>query len=261
MDSQPLGRKSLVGAVVQRIREIIVEGGLRAGDRLPSELELVKQLGVSRTVLREAVKRLEPVGLVSVERGKGTYVGDQNTLMNCVRLVHTAMAISTKELMQFLELRGAIEQYAVRRAAERAGPEDVAELAALCERMSEEMEREDQAPREAIRLDLQFHLRLVGLARIELLRDVMEVVQQFVMEGMLRTWPNPRQYELGRDVHVAIVNAIRAGDPDAAERALRAHMDVLFSRLQEGETPVANGRDHDGRKGCRPGACPGATRV
>ena len=70
-------------------------------------------------------------------------------------------------------------------------------------------------------------------AGVKLLRDIMEVVQEFVMEGILRTWPDPNQYELGRRVHMAIVDAIGAHDPDAADKALQAHMEILFGRLQK----------------------------
>src|SRR5262249_1007028 len=70
------GRESLVDTVVERIRAVIEQGHLKAGDRLPTEAELSAQLGVSRTVVREAVSQLESVGLLSVQRGRGTFVGD-----------------------------------------------------------------------------------------------------------------------------------------------------------------------------------------
>ena len=237
MSDERIQRTSLVQEVVERIRAMIRDGGLIADDRLPTEQELVGQLGVSRTVVREAVKRLETTGLVTIQRGRGTYVSNQDSLMDCVRLVHAAMAISSKDLAQFIELRCAIEYYAVRRAALRAQEANVAELAALCE----EMTREDQNPRETMRLDFLFHLKVVELAGVKLMHDIMEIIQEFVMEGILRTWPTPYRYAVSRHMHMAIVEAIRAHDPDAAEKALRAHMELLFSRLHTHDTQHSGG--------------------
>ena len=229
MGDERIRRSSLVQEVVERIGGMIHGGGLVAHDRLPTEMELVGRLGVSRTVVREAVKRLETMGLVTIERGRGTYVASQDTLMNCARLVRTAMTISSGELAQFIELRAAIEYYAVRQAAQLATPEEVDELASLCE----EMTREGQNPAEARRLDLQLHLRFVEIAGVKLMRDVMEIIQEFVWEGMQRTWPNRPIPGKNQTLHMTIIDAIRAHDPDAAEEALRAHMDLLFLRLHE----------------------------
>lgn len=229
MSEERIQRNSLVQVVAGRIRAMIRDGGLEAHDRLPTEQELVGRLGVSRTVVREAVKQLAAMGLVAIERGRGTYVAGQDTLMNCIRLVRTAMTVSSRELAQFIELRAAIEYYAVRLAAERATPEEVAELTLLCE----EMIREGQEPAEARRLDLRLHLRFVELAGVKLMRDIMEIIQEFVWEGMQRTWPTRPVPGENETLHMTIVEAIRDHDPDAAERALRRHMELLFSRLHK----------------------------
>src|SRR5262245_55853004 len=125
---KPVERHSLVDAVVSRIREVIEQGRLRAGDRLPTEAELSEQLGVSRTVVREAVSQLESLGLLSVQRGRGMFVGDGSGLAGCVKILRTAMALSPGELVRFTEFRTAVECYAARLAAERATPEDLADL-------------------------------------------------------------------------------------------------------------------------------------
>src|SRR5262245_49397034 len=131
MTLQPVARSSLVDTVVERIRAIIEDGRLQAGDRLPTEAELGKQLGVSRTVLREAIGRLEYLGLLTVQRGRGMFVGDQGSVSQCARLVRSALAVSSKELVKFTEFRNAIECYASRRAAESASDADIAELERL----------------------------------------------------------------------------------------------------------------------------------
>jgi len=226
---KPVRRQSLVDTVVQRIREVIEQGHLQAGDRLPTEAELSQQLGVSRTVVREAVSQLESLGLLSVQRGRGMFVGDGSSLVSCVKMLRGALALSPKELVQFTEFRKAIECYAARRAAERATSEDLAELDALCD----EMDRPGHGDLEAMQLDFQFHRRLMALTGNQLMCNVLEVVQEFVLAAMVQTTPKPRDREQSHRRHQGIVQAIRAGDPDAAEKVMQAHMEHTIRMLEE----------------------------
>jgi GntR family transcriptional repressor for pyruvate dehydrogenase complex len=231
----PVVRTSLVEEVAGRLRALVSGGRLQAGDRLPSEPELVGQLGVSRTVLREAIGRLETMGLLTVSRGRGTFVADRGGLASCVKLVGSAIAISPKDLAQLSEFRALIECHCARRAAERATPEDLAELAAICAAM----DRRGQDHLEAIRLDMRFHLKIVSIAGNDLMRHALEVMQEYVTAGMVRTTDAPRDRALSRRVHRAILKAVRSRNPDRAERAMRAHMDHLLRRVAEraGEGP------------------------
>jgi GntR family transcriptional repressor for pyruvate dehydrogenase complex len=227
----PVGRQSLVDTVVERIREVIEQGPLKPGDRLPTEAELTEQLGVSRTVVREAVSQLETLGLLSVQRGRGMFVGNGSSLSSCVKMLRTALALSPKELVQFTEFRKAIECYAARRAAERATPEDLAELERLCDAM----DREGREDLEAMQLDFQFHRKIMALTGNPLMGSVLEVVQEFVLAAMVKTTPQPRDREQSHRRHLSIVRAIRSGDPDAAEKAMEAHMERTLSLLEEME--------------------------
>jgi GntR family transcriptional repressor for pyruvate dehydrogenase complex len=224
---------SLVDAVVEKLRKAIESGSLTSGDRLPAEPELTAKLGVSRTVLREAIIRLQSAGLVTIKRGTGTYVADQNGLLACTQLMRTAMAISSEELIRFVELREAIESYAARRAAALATVKDVAELSDFCQQMKEEGADYE----EAMQHDLQFHLRLVEIAGNRLMLSVLEILQEFILAGMLRTKPKQIQPLVNKRYHMAIVDALRNHDSEAAEAAVHAHMNLLIRRLQEGAKP------------------------
>lgn len=218
---KPVGRQSLVDTVVAGIRGVIEGGQLRAGDRLPTEAELTAQLGVSRTVVREAVSQLESLGLLSVRRGRGMFVGDGSSLIRCVQMLRSALALSPRELVQVTEFRKAIECYAARCAAERATPDDLAELTTLCN----EIDREGREYLETMRLDFQFHRRLMAITGNPLMCSVLEVIQEFILAAMVQTTPKPRDRAQSHRRHMAIVEAIRSGDPDAAERAMQKHME------------------------------------
>jgi GntR family transcriptional repressor for pyruvate dehydrogenase complex len=226
---EPISQSSLVDRVAERIRLVIDQGHFQAGDRLPTESELSEQLQVSRSVLREAVSRLETLGVLTVRRGRGMYVGDRGSLSTCVQLVKSAMTISPKELVHFEELRRGIEIQAARVAAQRAGPEAVAELEALCE----QMDREGVEYLESVRIDCEFHRQLVASTGNELMKNVMEVIHEFIFAGMVQTTPKPRNRTRSRQYHRPIVDAIRARDPDAAEKAMKVHMDSVDRAVRE----------------------------
>jgi GntR family transcriptional repressor for pyruvate dehydrogenase complex len=237
---KPIARSSLVDTVVDQIRNLIEHGHLAAGERLPSESELVERLCVSRSVLREAVSRLETMGLVSVQRGRGMFVGDPRSLSSCVQMVRTAMAISPREMEQFAEFRAAIECISARKAAERATPEDLAEL----EERLRQIDLTDDY-HESIRRDFYFHHKIVEMTGNALMTNVMEVIQQFVLAGMVQTTPAPRNREGSQKLHRSIFEAIKSGDPDAAEKAMQTHMDMVAVALQRAEKqrePVVAGK-------------------
>lgn len=224
---KPIPRRSTVDQVVDRLLAVIKQQNLQPGMRLPGELELVEQLQVSRPALREALARLDSMGLVTIQRGRGTFVSDRGSLANCAQLVRSALTISPRELLTYAELRSAIEVQAVRQAAERATAEDVAAL----EELLRELNDFDRPYDQALEIDFRFHRKIVDIAGNELMQNVMEVIYEFVLAQMARTTPLPRDNELGHRLHDEIVAAIRQRDPDAAERAMRAHMQAVLTRL------------------------------
>ena len=215
--------------VVERIARVIKEQNLSAGQRLPGEHELVEQLKVSRPVLREALARLQSMGLVDIQRGRGTFVGNRTSLANCVRLLRSAVTISPQELRSYAELRTAIEVQAARQAAELATEDDLAELAAILKQLDDQ----NLSYAEALELDFRFHRKLIDIAGNPLMQNMIEVIYEFVLTQMVRTTPSPRENKLGRRLHREIVAAIAEHDADSAERAMREHMEVVLSRLKK----------------------------
>lgn len=220
-------RQTTADLVVERIAGVIQSRKLAAGQRLPGEHELVEQLKVSRPILREALARLQSMGLVDIQRGRGTFVGSASSLANCVRLLRSAVTISPQELQSYAELRSAIEVQGARQAAERATDDEIAELAALLKRLDN-----DELPYpEALELDFAFHRKLIEIAGNPLMRNMMEVIYEFVLTQMVRTTPSQRENQLGRRLHKAILRAVRDHDPDAAAVAMQQHMQAVLDRL------------------------------
>ncbi len=222
-----IDRRNTVDLVVERIADVIQSQKLEAGSRLPGEHQLVEQLKVSRPVLREALARLHSMGLVDIQRGRGTFVGSRESLANCVRLLQSAVTISPKEMRSYAELRSAIEVQAVRQAAENATQSDIAELDSYLAMLDDE----SLAYPKALEIDFRFHRKLLEMSRNPLMVNMMEVIYEFVLAQMVRTTPSQKDNQLGRRLHKAILKAIRECDPDGAEKAMRQHMQAVLIRL------------------------------
>ncbi len=212
---------SLVDSAVQRIRNVIETQKLAPGTRLPTEPELMQRLGISRTVLREAMSRLELLGLVKIRAGKGTQVGDPDTLDAGSRLIRTALTLSSRDLLQFNELRTGIECESARLAAERATESEIADLQRRCVELGATETRELY-----VQLDCAFHVAIAQISKSALILSVLQIVQDFMASSMERTMLPTPDYKLGRKLHSDIVAAIAAHDANAAEAAMRRHMDV-----------------------------------
>jgi GntR family transcriptional repressor for pyruvate dehydrogenase complex len=226
---EAITRRTTVDLVVDRITTVIREEKLAAGAQLPGEHQLVEQLQVSRPVLREALSRLHSLGLVEIQRGRGTFVGDANSIANCVRLLQSAVTITPLELLSYTELRSAIEVQAARQAAEKATDKDIEILADMLKQLDD-----DALPYgEALDIDFRFHRKIIEIAGNLLMQNLMEVIYEFVLTQMARTTPSQSDNKMGRKLHAAILKAIREHDPDAAESAMRKHMQAVLERLQK----------------------------
>lgn len=226
--STSLRKHSLVNEAVKSIRGMIERERWAAGSRLATETELIAELGVSRTVLREAINRLEAMGLVEVRHGQGMFVGDRDSLTACVALVRTALAITPRDLFQFMEFRIAVEVYAARQAARLATDRDITEL----ELLLAEIDLEDKTDEEAIRADFSFHRKLIEISGNALMLNIVRVLQEFYLAAMARTTRRPRDRDVSRTLHESILEAVRARSPEAAEKAMQAHMVVTRARLE-----------------------------
>lgn len=227
LNIQPIIQTSLVDQVVGRIRLLIEEGNLKPNDRLPSEPELVNKLKISRSVLREAISRLESIGLLKVKRGLGTFVGDRSVLAITTQLIRSAMAISTKDLKQVAAFRRDIECACTRRAAKLATNLQIMEL----ESILLEMNRNIHNLNLKMRYDFNFHLKIIEIGGNELMRNVLEVLQEFVFASMIQTLDQPGIPTPPNDQHQTILDAIRDHDEERAENASKLHMDLLDARL------------------------------
>ena len=206
----------------------ITLGEYSPGSRLPSENALASQLGVSRPVVREAVSRLAAEGLVRAERGRGTFVSDRPV----VRQLQLSPIAGIDDLIQWQDLRIAIEQQAARLAAERRAPEDLERIGDIHQNLIDMARVGDRA----IGMDFEFHVSIAEATHNPILVEAQQSLGDHIRDWMSKILETTRRtsaewHQFRVREHSAIVEAIERRDPDAAAQAARRHNENGRTRL------------------------------
>jgi DNA-binding GntR family transcriptional regulator len=195
------------------LREAIVSGRLQPNERL-IENDLVRVLGVGRSAVRTALVRLEQEGLVEHERNRGARV----------RL------IGEDEAVEILEARAVLEGLAARQTAARATPKDVKDLRAIVARMRSLLDRGDLLG--ASDQNAVFHGKLLEIAGHDTATRLISALKSQLVRFQYRTILLPGRSERSFAEHTAVVDAVAAGDGDAAEKAMRTHLSHVADALR-----------------------------
>jgi DNA-binding FadR family transcriptional regulator len=211
-------------AVVEDLVDAIVGGRLEPGTLLPPEGPLSEQFGVSRTVIRESVKRIEEKGLVTIERGRGTQVRPSSSWNILDRVVLTSLIKHDDSLGVLDELSVVRAQLESVMAAEAARTRDDAQLAQLTEAMERMRETvDDQAAfRQA---DIDFHGIVMSISGNRLA----ESIARILTDRALESWryhgiDMPDAFGMTLTEHTAIHAAIAEGDAIRAQEAMNGHI-------------------------------------
>ncbi|MQA64026.1 MAG: FCD domain-containing protein [Actinophytocola sp.] len=209
---------TLTQGVAEHIRSLIHRGEVGPGDRLPAERDLAEQLGVARFSLREALRILADDGYVEVRRGAhgGTFVTE---LRRPVEAWRARMREQPGEIDDIFDFRITLESNSARLAAVRRTPGDLNTLSSAIDRLAQ------ADGRAAFRLaDSQFHDGLAHVAGNTRLEAAIHTVRgELFSPHDLLAFVEP--VEENRRDHQAIYEAVRDGDPDAAELRMREHLD------------------------------------
>ncbi|MEV0096394.1 FadR/GntR family transcriptional regulator [Streptomyces sp. NPDC050738] len=201
-------RSALSDQVITELRNQITSGEWPVGSRIPTEPELVEQLGVARNTVREAVRALAHNGLLDIRQGSGTYVIATSELAG---VMHRRFA--SADPRHIAELRSTLESSAARLAAERRTEKDLKQLDALLEHREKMWESGDAEA--FVAADATLHLAIVAASHNDVLTELYAD-----LGDLLRDWLRD---DVGRELrpegymdHARLIEAIRAGDTDTA---------------------------------------------
>ncbi|HET6443257.1 MAG TPA: FadR/GntR family transcriptional regulator [candidate division Zixibacteria bacterium] len=221
--------------VADYITDLIMSGELDEGDRLPSERELAEEMGVSRTVVREAIKLLRAAGLLRVRVGIGSFV----TLPSRNILEEPLSRFSTPEkrkIAELIELREAIEPPITALAAKNATSEDISKL----ELAIEEMQANLNNPHEYIIADNVFHNTLAEATQNSLFQLIVHSIVDLLQESRRLAVSSPGAAKRSSYHHRQILEAVKARDVEGAQVAMIAHMSQIKGDIEIGLDRWAN---------------------
>lgn len=216
--------KNVHGNTVDHLGEAIVAGRYAAGEAMPPEPALCEALGVSRTVVREAVKSLVAKGLVSTGPKVGTRVlaSEQWNWFDPDVVVWQSKAGLTREFLRDLqELRRVVEPAAVRMAAERATPADIAEIEAAYAGMKKAVEQGG----DYVTHDLRFHQGLLKACRNRMIVQMSKALAALLRTSFEISTTRKDGPRLSLPLHRAVLDAVIARQPAEAERAILVLID------------------------------------
>lgn len=203
--------------VYEQLKMQILTGKITPGTRM-MEVELADEMGVSRTPIREAIRKLEKEGLVTIEPRRGAYASD----------------ISVKDMVDTLEVREDLEGLAAALAAERMTDEQMEELIQITRKYSEAISNSDTE--KIISYDEQFHKHIVACSGNKTLIQLSETVQELALRFRYLFYDDFSRYENMPVEHRQILDAIKGGDADTARQTADNHVKRLKEFvIQEGE--------------------------
>jgi GntR family transcriptional regulator, transcriptional repressor for pyruvate dehydrogenase complex len=218
---------NLPALVASSISREIAQGRLRPGDRLPTEQALATTFGVSRNVVREAIAKLRSEGRVWSQQGRGAFVADAAN-PTVLSIDHDALK-KGDAFKSLFELRRILEVHAAALAARRRSKDDLA-------RMQEALASMTASPYGSVqwlKKDLEFHTAIARATGNAYIVQFIGFVSEKVRDSILVAGGSHASDEMARATlveHGRILVAVKAGDPAAAQEAMRVHLDNASAR-------------------------------
>lgn len=219
MGIKPIKRVNVGEQVLQQMKNMLISGEWKAGDRLPSENELAELFGISRITVRQALQKLNALGLLETRVGEGTFVREAG-MDACLNELVPAMYLGDWNDRQVIEYRLIIETGSAYLAAQRATDEHIRKLERLLAQMEEAAEAKDN--KRFAQKDLDFHNEIAVATGNPLLMKT-NMILKGVLEYAMQKVIDRMQYA-GLTYHRKLIDAIRAHDAEGAQAIMREHI-------------------------------------
>src|SRR6056297_595486 len=240
--TQDRNRRSRPVRVADAIKEWVVERGLKPGDRLPGEAELIRRFAMSKGTIREAMRLLQAQGLVVTKTGPGggSFVGEVSK-DRAHALLANYFYFQNVSIDDIYQVRIVLEPEL---AASLAGKLTEAQLAELQEIMQTYAAPAKDAREERLQhvASLRFHARLSDFGENALLSFFISFMAQILTDltvyKRLYTTPNHDLWKRGRDHQLDLIAALRSGDAEAARHVMASHMEMARDLMEDQEAEV-----------------------
>jgi len=228
-------RNTVVSQVMEKIRGLISSGRFKAGDRLPTEEELAKQLGIGRSSIREAIKVFNYLGVLDSQTAKGTFVCDRSNIS--AEALSWSILLGRDDFQELIDTRGAVESWSLFLLAERYAEDPtsisdgLAALEAQLDRMRRAVAVGDRE--ELTSADYDFHLAVIAASGNQVFLAVYRVLRSFMFEEIGRTHQRFVDISTIIQEHEQFLNAVKSGNPCLSLKTVADHIESIKNHLDD----------------------------
>lgn len=223
--------ESPVDKIIRQLKQLMSDGLLKPGDRLPAERILAEKFGVGRTYVRDAIRKLEFYGLLKTSPQSGTYVASYNIQM-MEGILNDIINFNKDDFSALIEARYYMEINAARLAAQRRTDDDLAALRAAVDAYDARI----NAKEDAVQEDMFIHLKIANAAKNSVMESMLLLLLPDIIRNIIekKVCGDSRSSEAMAEHH-EILDAIAAQDADAAGLAMANHLDDIL-RISRSKT-------------------------
>ncbi len=221
----PVKNQKVYKVVIEQIKDMIKTGQLKKGDKLPPERELVEQLQVSRTSIREALRSLEILGLIESRQGEGNFIRKSfhQSLLEPLSIMFMLQESSPQEV---LELRRVLETETASLAAKRINEEKLNELYEIINTFKYTTDEKLNTE-----LDQKFHYKITEASEnfllINILNTISAIIDSFISDARFRIMENRDNRETLIKQHEAVYSALSEHNPNSAAEEMKKHLEFI----------------------------------
>lgn len=231
VELKPIKTKKIYEEIVDQIRQLLIDGQIKPGDKLPSERELVESFKVSRSSIREALSALEMMGILEVRTGEGTFIKHirPESMMSSLAW---SLYLDKGSILEMLEVRKMIEVQAVGYAAERATEKEINQLILTLDRMRNNSQNMGSISEKA---DMMFHYTIAVATHnkitIRLMDTISDNLQHLIHATRPKLYEGKYTPELLYNEHEKIYIAIRNKDSKEAREQMLEHLNGVENEI------------------------------
>lgn len=228
---EPSGRTSRASAVddlVDHIRTLISEGGLKVGDSLPTEKELCERFNTGRNTVREAMRILKTYGVVKVRPKVGAVIIDERMARAFDLFSFNTLEVSRETFVDIQGFRSLLEVASFELLFDKVTPEDIAEL----RQINTELLNAETAVK-ASEIDFRFHTRLVAVMGNKAILDVYKIMKPVIVKIMMKAKTVQTFATVTYSEHAEILETIEKRDRTAYQYKMKTHLDAGFRHFSD----------------------------
>jgi len=223
----PVLKQSLADRLAQGIRRSIQTGNYREGDRLPAIMEMARRFGVGHPTVREALKKLETMGVVEIRHGSGVYVSRSDEVLVLASPDYTG-TVTRKLLVDLIQTRGPIEMQSVALAARNANEEHLEEMRRLLTTAGENLD--DDVVLNSV--NMAFHRQIALASGNTVLAQLLDVLRELFTEEQRLILGIFGSRERDHQEHLGILEALEQRDANLCVERMRTHLQGVQAAVE-----------------------------